>query len=289
MNSWKTRLQIYLGYFWGKLSVLTEVKSPLAELLCYEFLYTFANLVRSIFSGFSYRPLWKFKNCLIVTTWGKFQVRPGSQDAALISPAFERPDFLWVVQTIDELIRQGRQICFLDIGANIGKFSVTLGRRFPGGSLRIVAIEALSENMELLRTNIQLNRIPSSVVSTVQMGVWSEARTLSIAHDPRYFGDTKLVSSNGPSSGSRSIQVAPLDSLGLEPRTPREVLFVKMDIEGAELEALKGAPQTLAKFHEIFFLIEDMHAGSALAEYLKALGAEELARKTNYNSLWHRI
>jgi hypothetical protein len=65
-----------------------------------------------------------------------------------------------------------------------------------------------------------------------------------------------------------SCRIVPLDDLNLQP------CFIKLDIQGYELKALKGAQRTLRR-HEPVLLIESPN--DATLEYLDALGYQFFA------------
>jgi len=50
---------------------------------------------------------------------------------------------------------------FIDIGANIGRYSIMLGRKY--NSMKIVSIEASKETFEILKKNIKLNNLKNVI------------------------------------------------------------------------------------------------------------------------------
>jgi hypothetical protein len=112
----------------------------------------------------------------------------------------------------------------LDCGANIGVF---VKASLDAGAKKVVAIEPAPENLEALRRNFK-SEIESGRVVIYPKGVWDkdDFLTMNIDHGNSATID-KLVA-----------------ELGLE-----RVDFIKMDIEGAEVRALKGGAGTIAKYH----------------------------------------
>ena len=47
---------------------------------------------------------------------------------------------------------------FVDVGANVGKYALTIARDYNSKSVRIIAIEAQPENYKALCRNVQLNK-----------------------------------------------------------------------------------------------------------------------------------
>lgn len=84
-----------------------------------------------------------------------------------------------------------------------------------------------------------LEKVQTEMLSHIEVfpfGTWSERRTLSFSAK----GNTssKVCSSGEP------ITVVPIDDLV---QTGERVTFIKMDVEGAELESLKGAEKTICR------------------------------------------
>jgi hypothetical protein len=73
-------------------------------------------------------------------------------------------------------------------------------------------------------------------IEMINKGLWSEATTLR-------FNDTNSGNSRVDDSGKDKIDVCTIDK---SVDTDR-VTFIKLDIEGAELEALKGAKETILR------------------------------------------
>jgi FkbM family methyltransferase len=156
----------------------------------------------------------------------------------------------------------------VDLGANVGVFTINAAKKV-GDAGKVIAIEPEKNNLEFLRKNIELNKLKN--VAIVPKGVWSKKGIMNL-----YLG---------PASGWHSlifrrdkftqIEVDTLDHK-LEGLNIAKVDFIKMDIEGAEIEALKGMEDTL-KTDKIRLAIEAFHKvkGKATAEII----APSLKRK----------
>jgi FkbM family methyltransferase len=122
----------------------------------------------------------------------------------------------------------------LDCGADIGTFTRTaLGR---GASL-VVAIEPSPEKEPCLRRNFQ-REIASGRVIVVAKGVWNQEGSLKL------YGDSVVEKR---SSEGVDVPLTTIDRLVAELKLPR-VDFIKMDIEGAEKQALAGGRDTIQKY-----------------------------------------
>ena len=122
----------------------------------------------------------------------------------------------------------------LDCGADYGSF--TRSALWAGAAV-VVAVEPAPYKEECLRrtfaTEIQQGR-----VVVVQKGVWNKEDTLTL------YGDSLVQqrTATGP-----VVPLTTIDKLAADLRLKR-VDFIKMDIEGAEKQALEGGRQTIKNF-----------------------------------------
>jgi FkbM family methyltransferase len=132
----------------------------------------------------------------------------------------------------------------LDCGANVGVFTRTALDR---GAQTVVAIEPAPRTVECLRRNFE-KEIASGRVIVVPKGVWDHEGVLELAEgdDGNTTGDSFVLG-----RGRAKTVMAPLTTidnlvaeLGLQ-----HVTYIKMDIEGAEKQALKGAAETIRRHH----------------------------------------
>ena len=152
-----------------------------------------------------------------------------------------------------------------DIGANVGYFSL-LAAKLVGPEGRVYAFEPLPRNIEFLRKHIKINKFEN--IEVVDAAV-SE-------HSGEAHFDLGASSAMGHLADSGGIQVrmVALDEM-LEAGELRPPDYMKVDVEGAEYEALKGARKVLEQFHPVLFL--DTHQREAhlpAIELLQSLGYE---------------
>ncbi|MBI5622172.1 MAG: FkbM family methyltransferase [Elusimicrobia bacterium] len=130
----------------------------------------------------------------------------------------------------------------VDVGAHIGTFAL-LAARMVGPSGRVVALEPSPATLELLRRNVALNGL--SWVKVHPVGAAEAEGTAELFTASGL--DNPAADTLSPTPGRRGVMVrlARLDDVLAQEGCTR-VDLLKLDVEGAELRALAGAPRTLA-------------------------------------------
>ncbi|MCJ7634361.1 FkbM family methyltransferase [Candidatus Bathyarchaeota archaeon] len=135
---------------------------------------------------------------------------------------------------------------FLDVGANVGYYSLAAASRYPG--CRIIAVEPCSWTFKILKRNIELNSfINISPHRTALSDYEGEAR-LKLNYSGKEGFNTLGRSTHRYSLvvGEETVPVVTLDSfisrLGLG-----KLDFMKVDVEGAELQVFGGAREILSE------------------------------------------
>ena len=129
-----------------------------------------------------------------------------------------------------------------DIVIDGGAFNGISAQRFHelAKPTKIISFEPTAKSYEMLVANTELFREHSVCINKA---LWSDERTLKFAaSDSSPEGNS--VSEHGTISMESTSIDATVASLGLD-----RVDLIKLDVEGAELEALKGAKDTINSFH----------------------------------------
>lgn len=99
---------------------------------------------------------------------------------------------------------------------------------------KVYAFEPDSQNRKVCMKNKK--RFQEKMIEILPYGAWSERATLSFA--------VNNSQSHVAEAGTMSIEAIPIDDVV---DASDRITFIKMDIEGAEMEALKGAEKTILR------------------------------------------
>lgn len=132
----------------------------------------------------------------------------------------------------------------LDCGANVGAYTQEALRL---GASRVVAIEPAPWALECLRRNFP-QEIRSGRVIVFPKGVWDHEDSLVLNVPPGRASTAATVALGLAPGVEVTVPLTTIDRMVTELRLQR-VDFIKMDIEGAEPNALRGALHTIEQFH----------------------------------------
>jgi len=157
---------------------------------------------------------------------------------------------------LDGLLPEGG--VFVDVGAHVGRWSL----RLAGKASRVVAVEANPATAAVLRAHIALNDVDN--VEVIEVAAWDAETRMSLDDPHRKVtgGSTRVLEADGG-----TVQARPLDDV-LGDLTPD---LVKLDVEGADLHALRGMAGTLARARPTLFIEDHSIYGYYPLAELKAL------------------
>jgi FkbM family methyltransferase len=131
----------------------------------------------------------------------------------------------------------------LDCGANVGVFT---REALEAGAAKVVAIEPAPENVEVLRRNFK-DEIAAGRVIVYPKGVWDKDDILTLKQDPANSAADSFVMDRKEATQGVQVPLTTIDKLAAELDLPR-VDYIKMDIEGAEPNALRGGRRIIEKW-----------------------------------------
>jgi FkbM family methyltransferase len=168
----------------------------------------------------------------------------------------------------------GRDSTFLDIGANIGYFSLLAA---VTGRAKVVAFEPQGPIADLIVKSAKHNHVAGSV-RVERLALSNAPATMRMTSCPGNTGHAQLASPGDDTAQAYDVAVVALDEW-LKENPVGPVSVCKIDTEGAELRVLQGMAQLLGRdgpaiVIEIIdeFLAEFDATGSSVMAFLGSLG-----------------
>ena len=177
-----------------------------------------------------------------------------------------REPFEWFCWRSPEMVRElDAFIChtdgadsFLDIGANHGIFSLVFLKQNP--TAKVISVDPSPVAGEVRALNRELNEMAGLVSLDIACGASAGKLKMKLKWH-------HLEASVDPSEGDIEVELQTLDSICAKHTMIPEVM--KIDVEGYELEVLKGAEKCLSQARLLFLEIHP--------EFLDRLGVSQAA------------
>jgi len=217
---------------------------------------------------------------------GKFYVRAGTIDFQFANYAYE-----WEVKQFF-LAHYREYSVFLDIGANIGIYSILMAQK----GLLCHAFEPMPDNYMAMLKNISLNKLENNIRSH-NFALGCEDCTSEFIYEKINTGASRLASNSsdyeGPENSKEILNLnifrldAIADRLAI---SPDEKILIKMDAEGMEHMILLGAIEFLKTHRNILLVMEKKHQSiSRLNELLALTGEYECLPVDKYNVAYRKM
>ena len=279
--STKDRLKFLWLLLTYKLIAPFECQNHRITVLLREFLFVFHT-----FTKFRYLRYLSKKVIKLKTNFGEFYIRDINIDWLIASPAFERQDLNKLLSIIETFLKQhpNNKVIFIDIGASIGKFTVSVGKFFRNyaNRLKIFSFEPNLASFELLTKNIRLNRLKN--VEAFNLAISSRKKKLRF-----FFYEPMQMIVSFWTPQEVVINVDTIDRILGKQVNSNTILFVKLDVEGHELEALEGMKNIINKADESHLLVEDSAEKTKNILRIYLFRNFKFDRKiTPHNSFWFK-
>jgi FkbM family methyltransferase len=190
-------------------------------------------------------------NGLDVMRWGlRMRLHPcrnGCEKGALFTPQmYEAPERAELFAEIDKARAAGRTFVFVDIGANVGLFSLLVAS-YAGSNAKILAIEPEPENVRRLRFNVSAN--PDIPVRVIALALGERVGTVALEIDRHDRGGTRTRPLTYDEHASIiNVECRPLLEV-LRQEGVSRIDALKIDVEGTEdtilVPFLRDAAETL--------------------------------------------
>lgn len=201
-----------------------------------------------------------------------------------------KEDFIVMTKHEEEIIgifRPKEGDIVVDIGAHMGRYTIPSAKSV-GVSGKVIAVEAHPYNFGILQHNLKLNKLTN--VSALNSAVYSKKANLKLYLPDEDLGYTMHHSvmthylstkyNNEIERKYIEVEADTLDNL-LKSSGITTVNWIKIDVEGAEYEVLKGAREILSTNKPISILVE-VHGKDTYGPTI------ELLRSNNFNIEFER-
>jgi FkbM family methyltransferase len=189
-----------------------------------------------------------------------------------------------IVDVANRYVRKGTTV--LDVGANLGQMSLFFSK-FTGENGQVLAFEADDFIYEILKKNIDANNCKN--VKAILCAVYDcdGKKMFYPVQDFKRFGSYGSYGLSPIVKEGRSINTITIDSLNIN----KPISFMKVDVQGSDLFALRGAVETIEKNRmPIIFEFEQQFQAefnTTFQDYLDFIQSisyevEEVVNKINY-------
>lgn len=168
----------------------------------------------------------------------------------------------------NKIIKAEKDDVVLDCGGCWGDTALFFSNETGTGG-KVYSFEFIPSNIEIFRKNLALNPHLSGAVRIIENPVWDKSEKKLFYKD---FGPASKISDvRSEDFSGETVTIALDDFVSKEGLS--KVDFIKMDIEGAELNAVKGAKETIIKFRPklaiaVYHSLSDFYT---IAQFLESL------------------
>ncbi len=196
-----------------------------------------------------------------------------------------------LIETLSKLLRPGQ--VFIDVGANIGLYSL-IASSLVGKAGQVFAIEPQTSVRQQLIANLDLNGIAN--VAVYDVAVAASAGEV-VVHQMSTMNDGAATTRLSPGESAigkvETVHAMSLDDI-VEQNGLSAIHGMKIDIEGAELDALASLQRTLASAPPSFIFVECIQKhlerfGHSRAELIEYLISHNYGVLCMYRGKWRSI
>lgn len=171
------------------------------------------------------------------------------------------------LERLRNVIPEGATI--IDAGANVGNHSVYFGLFCK--PKRIIPFEPNKHMASILRKNVGMNALTSVDLSCVQFALGrSRSRAQLVVRRANNWGNGHLIAKDddpGITVFNELVEVRPIDEFAVT-----DLDFMKVDVEGHEVEVLQGALETIKQCRPALFIEIGQVRLKSIADILIPIG-----------------
>ncbi len=140
---------------------------------------------------------------------------------------------------VKDIVKLSTEEVFVDAGGYIGDTVLEFVNKTKGDFKKVHMFEASKRTCEKAVENLEAHKIDMQKICIHNVGLFSSKQEA--------FFDWNAGGSQISKKGQEKVQLVKFDDY-LSEEDRKEVTFVKMDIEGAEMDALKGMAETISTY-----------------------------------------
>lgn len=153
-------------------------------------------------------------------------------------------------RTFDSVVNKIKEArVILDVGANIGSTALMFARLNPNAV--IYAFEPHNVTYKRALRNISINKFKN--IELIQKGLGEQPRVVKLYEVAENNPGANRILEEGNDYPSTEIEIDTIDNI-VRQKNLATVDFIKMDVEGYEFSVLKGAINTLLKYHPVLHI-----------------------------------
>ena len=197
----------------------------------------------------------------------KLLMRPFVLSEIIMVSGFQEP---YVKKILD--VKKGD--VFVDVGAHIGTYTIPIAKKV-GEMGKVISFEPHPKSIDLLERNIALNQINNVVLKKLPVSDSKKKVLFRLSKDP----PTSGIETDGKNEYVLEMEAIDLDTV-LSEQNLTKIDWLKIDVEGKELDVLKGSKNILKKFSPK--IIIEMFNKETIKESIKILESEGYELKNLY-------
>lgn len=165
---------------------------------------------------------------------------------------------------------------FYDLGANVGYYSFIANQIISKG--KIYSFEPMPPNIDTFNAHLRLNKkkLFNQSISLMPFAVSDKEKEVVFSSSDMSTEGNTYVNSDLHSDSAKNLLVKCYSVDGLMEQGYAKPDIIKIDVEGAEFDVLRGAEQTIAKYHpKIMLATHDCHIQGVqklCVDFLQQLG-----------------